>query len=166
MFLFTLIAILLFIKQPEFVTVPDYGFDYNFVFKVLLAAVSGLLIGMEREFKDKNAGLKTNMLVALGSCVFILMSVQFFGDDHVDKTRVLSQVIIGIGFLGGGVILKKGDTVRGLGTAATIWCSAAAGCIAAFYQITNLAIFTGVVVLINVIFGFLDDKVGKDDSKH
>lgn len=139
----------------------DWSFNPSFLFKILLAALSGLLIGLEREYKGKDAGLKTNMLVSVGSCVFILLSIKFFGDDYVDKTRVLSQVIIGIGFLGGGVILKKSDAIHGLTTAATVWCSAAAGCIAAFYLITDLFLFTALVVLVNIIFGLFDSKVGK-----
>ncbi len=139
---------------------PDWSLNSDFLIKILLAAFSGLFIGLEREYKGKDAGLKTNMLVSLGACVFILLSLKFFGDEFVDKTRVLGQVIIGIGFLGGGVILKKNDAIHGLTTAATVWCSAAAGCIAAFYLITDLAFFTALVVLINIIFGLLDQKVG------
>tara|TARA_R110002049_G_scaffold57021_3_gene156808 strand:+ start:13445 stop:13954 length:510 start_codon:yes stop_codon:yes gene_type:complete len=162
--LFDILSVLL-IQQAEVIgNAPDWSFNPDFLFKILLSALSGLLIGLEREFKGKDAGLKTNMLVSLGACVFILLSIKFFGDEFVDKTRVLSQVIIGIGFLGGGVILKKNDTIHGLTTAATVWCSAAAGCIAAFYLITDLALFTGLVVCINIVFGLVDKRVGNRKS--
>ena len=95
---------------------PDLTFNFDFLFKILLAIGAGLLIGVEREFKGKDAGLKTNMLVSVGSCVFVFLSLQFQGGESFDPTRVLSQVVTGIGFLGAGVILKKGANVQGLTT--------------------------------------------------
>ena len=82
---------------------PNLSFNFDFLFKILLAIGAGLLIGVEREFKGKDAGLKTNMLVSVGSCVFVFLSLQFQGGESFDPTRVLSQVVIGIGFLGAGV---------------------------------------------------------------
>ena len=131
----------------------------EFSIKIGVALLSGLLIGLEREYKGKNAGLKTNSLVALGAAVFVLISLKYQGEANVDITRVLSQVIIGIGFLGGGVILQKEDKIKGLTTAATVWCSAAAGCLAATGLFVELAIFTMVVVLFNLIFGYIDSKI-------
>lgn len=138
---------------------PDFVFNIDFLFKILLAIAAGLLIGLEREYKGKDAGLKTNMLVSVGSCVFVFLSLQFQGGESFDPTRVLSQVVTGIGFLGAGVILKKGATVQGLTTAATVWCSAAAGCIAAFYLVADLILFSGTVVFVNIIFGFIGRKI-------
>ncbi|MGC1630664.1 MAG: MgtC/SapB family protein, partial [Gelidibacter sp.] len=137
---------------------PDLEFSPAILFKILLAIGSGLLIGMEREYKGKDAGLKTNMLVSVGTCAFVVLSLQYQGGKFIDLTRVLSQVVTGIGFLGAGVIIKKGGNVQGLTTAATVWCSAAAGCIAALYMVADLMIFTGAVVLINLIFGFIGKK--------
>lgn len=137
---------------------PDLSFNFDFLFKILLAVGAGLLIGIEREYKGKDAGLKTNMLVSVGACVFVFLSLQFQGGESFDPTRVLSQVVTGIGFLGAGVIIKHGATVKGLTTAATVWCSAAAGALAAFYLITDLLLFTGTVILVNVIFGFFGKK--------
>lgn len=138
---------------------PDFTFSFDFLFKILLATGAGLLIGIEREFKGKDAGLKTNVLVSVGSCVFVFLSLQFQGGESIDPTRVLSQVVTGIGFLGAGVILKKGANVQGLTTAATVWCSAAAGCIAAFYLVMDLILFTGTVVFVNIIFGYVGKKI-------
>lgn len=140
---------------------PDFTFSPDFLFKILLAIGAGLLIGVEREYKGKDAGLKTNMLVSVGACVFVILSLQFQGGLSIDHTRVLSQVVTGIGFLGAGVILKKGGTVQGLTTAATVWCSAAAGCVAAFYLVADLILFTGTVVLVNLIFGFIGQRIGE-----
>ena len=82
---------------------PNLSFNFDFLFKILLAIGAGLLIGVEREFKGKDTGLKTNMLVSVGSCVFVFLSLQFQGGESFDPTRVLSQVVTGIGFLGAGV---------------------------------------------------------------
>ncbi|HTO16329.1 MAG TPA: MgtC/SapB family protein [Edaphocola sp.] len=140
---------------------PDYTFSADFLFKILLAIAAGLLIGVEREYKGKDAGLKTNMLVSVGACVFVILSLQFQGEISIDHTRVLSQVVTGIGFLGAGVILKQGGSVQGLTTAATVWCSAAAGCMAAFYLVADLILFTGTVILVNLIFGFIGKKMSE-----
>lgn len=139
---------------------PDFEFSSDFLFKIIMAIVAGLLIGLEREFKGKDAGLKTNMLVSVGACAFVILSLEFQGGKFIDLTRVLSQVVTGIGFLGAGVILKKKDMVQGLTTAATVWCSAAAGCIAALYLVTDLILFTVAVLLINFIFGLISKKIG------
>ncbi|MGY8914848.1 MAG: MgtC/SapB family protein [Flavobacteriales bacterium] len=136
----------------------------EFCLKIGLAMVSGLLIGLEREYKGKHAGLKTNTLVALGAAVFVIISLRYQGEANVDVTRVLSQVIIGIGFLGGGVILQKEDKIKGLTTAATIWCSAGAGCLAATGMFIELGILTFVVVFINIIFGYIDSKIEPVDK--
>lgn len=139
--------------------VPNFEISPDILFKILLAIGAGLLIGMEREYKGKDAGLKTNMLVSVGACAFVILSLQYQGGKFIDLTRVLSQVVTGIGFLGAGVIIKRGGTVQGLTTAATIWCSAAAGCIAALYMVGDLIIFTGAVVLVNIIFGLIGKKI-------
>lgn len=145
---------------------PQWELGIDFIVKIGLSVLAGLLIGIEREYKGKAAGLKTNMLVSLGACVFVSLSLHFQGGNYIDLTRVLSQVIIGVGFLGGGVILKRKGSIEGLTTAATVWCSAAAGCIAAMYLVGNLIIFTAMVVTINIIFGFIDSKIKSRESKN
>lgn len=137
----------------------------NFVVEIGAAMFAGLLMGLEREFKGKNAGLKTNMLVAIGSAIFVAASMEFRGENNVDITRVLSQVIIGVGFLGGGAILQKSDKIEGLTTAATIWCSAAAGCLAALRMFAELTFIALLVVLVNVIFDYVDSQIGKNKDE-
>ncbi|WP_203294517.1 MgtC/SapB family protein [Luteirhabdus pelagi] len=139
---------------------------YEFAIRLGAATLAGLLIGLEREWKDKEAGLKTNMLVAIGAAVFVMISLQFYGEKHVDITRVLGQVVVGIGFIGAGTILKKeeSNTVKGITTAATIWCSAAAGCVASMGMYWELGILTIVVVIINYIFGHIDKRINKNES--
>ncbi|HLV69644.1 MAG TPA: MgtC/SapB family protein, partial [Xanthomarina sp.] len=133
----------------------------DFSIKIGIATVSGLLIGLEREYKGKSAGLKTNALVVIGAAVYVLISLKFQGEDYADITRVLSQVVTGIGFLGGGVILQKKDTIKGLTTAATVWCSAGAGCLAATSMFFELIVLTLLVIIINLVFGYLDLKINK-----
>lgn len=137
----------------------------DFALKIGAAVLAGLLIGVEREFRNKQAGLKTNALVSLGAAVFVLTSMQFRGEPEVDITRVLGQVVTGIGFIGAGVILHKGATVKGLTTAATVWCSAAAGCLAATGQFWELLILTFLILFINVVFGAMDNLIDKKVSK-
>jgi len=106
------------------------------VFARLAAAlVAGAAIGVERQWHQKMAGLRTNALVALGSAGFVAFS-SVVGQG--DPTRVAAQVVSGIGFLGAGVILREGINVRGLNTAATLWCSAMVGTFAGggFYALS------------------------------
>lgn len=131
----------------------------DFIIRVSLALGSGFLIGLEREFKSKSAGLKTNMLVALGASIFVLVSLEFSNKDYTDLTRVLGQVVTGIGFLGAGAIIQKGTNIKGLTTAATIWCSAGAGCLAAVGMYWELLTITVLVLIVNFIFGLLDIKI-------
>ena len=98
----------------------------DYMFRIGCAFLMGALIGLERQFRQHNAGLRTNILVALASAAFTVLSVTMTTDSG-DPSRVAAQIVSGIGFLGGGLILKEGFTVRGLNTAATIWCSAACG---------------------------------------
>lgn len=90
-----------------------------------LALLLGAAIGAERQFRQRTAGLRTNALVALGSAAFVDLAQRIAGD--LEAVRVISYVVSGIGFLGAGVIMKEGMNVRGLNTAATLWCSAAVG---------------------------------------
>lgn len=143
---------------PELLLLEITGLK-SFILQIGVAMASGLCIGLEREFKGKQAGLKTNMLVAVGAAVFVVISLRFRGETGVDITRVLSQVIIGIGFLGGGAILQRSNKIEGLTTAATIWCSAGAGCLAAFSMFWELAFLTLLVVIINIVFEYIDKKI-------
>lgn len=94
--------------------------------RLALAAGLGGAIGLEREFRHKPAGLRTNMLIALGSALFSVLSVEL-GSAAGSPDRVAAQIVTGIGFLGAGAILRTGDHVQGLTTAATIWVNAAIG---------------------------------------
>ncbi len=97
----------------------------DFVIRLVLAFIIGAAIGVERQWRQTQAVLKTNVLVCIGSAMFVMSSAMAPG--YHDSTRVAAQVVSGIGFLGGGVILREGASVRGLNTAATLWCAAAVG---------------------------------------
>ncbi len=100
----------------------------HFALNVGAAFLMGVAIGLERQFRQHPAGLRTNALVCVGAALFVSLSRIASPDDS--PTRIAAQVVSGIGFLGGGVILREGLTVKGMNTAATLWCSAAVGVLA------------------------------------
>jgi putative Mg2+ transporter-C (MgtC) family protein len=100
----------------------------HFVANIVVALVLGGAIGLERQWRQRTAGLRTNALVALGSALFVSLSLLI--DHESSPTRIAAQVVSGLGFLGGGVILREGLNVRGMNTAATLWCSGAIGTLA------------------------------------
>jgi putative Mg2+ transporter-C (MgtC) family protein len=107
--------------------------DWNLILRLLIAAVLGSVIGIEREKKAWAPGLRTHMLVSVGACLFMIVSAFGFSDilgTHnviLDPSRIAAQVVSGIGFLGAGSILLRGEVVRGLTTAASLWSVAAIG---------------------------------------
>ncbi|MBQ8703449.1 MAG: MgtC/SapB family protein [Bacteroidales bacterium] len=127
-----------------------------FVFRLACALMAGIIIGTQRELRQRQAGLTTNSLVAVGACLFILLSESVImgamasgGPVNNDNLRVLSQVVTGIGFLGAGVIMKDGLTIHGLSSAATIWCSAAVGCICGYGLWREALIAVAAIIFIN-----------------
>lgn len=113
------------------------------------AVVLGACIGFERQWRQRMAGLRTNTLVALGAATFVLFAGLIPGD--ASPTRVAAQVVSGIGFLGAGLIFKEGLNVRGLNTAATLWCSAAIGVLCGAGLQWHAALAAGFVMLVNLL---------------
>ena len=101
---------------------------WTFALNTGAALLMGVAIGIERQWRQHTAGLRTNALVSLGAALFVGLSTLV--DREASPTRIAAQVVSGLGFLGGGVILREGLNVRGLNTAATIWCSGAIGSLA------------------------------------
>ena len=138
----------------------------DFALRLGVGVGCGALIGLERQWRARMAGLRTNALVAAGATLFVLYAV---ATEDSSPTRVASYVVSGIGFLGGGVILREGANVRGLNTAATLWCSAAVGVLAASGHLLFTVIATGTVIGIHM-FGrplgrLIDrDNTGDDDE--
>jgi putative Mg2+ transporter-C (MgtC) family protein len=130
-------------------------------FRILLAALLGGFIGLEREISDHPAGLRTHVSVALGAALFGIVSGYGFDEFdasrtdtnfQVDPTRVASNIVTGVGFLGGGAILKYGPTVRGLTTAASLWVTAAIGlgCALGSYLVTLATTFALLAALVGL----------------
>ena len=128
-------------------------------FGLSAAFLLGGLIGFERQWRQRLAGLRPNTLVALGAPTFVLFAGFFPGE--ASPTRVAAQVVSGIGFLGAGIIFKEGFNVSGLNTAATLWCSAAVGvlCGAGFYP--HAAIATVFVISVNLVLRPLVRTIGR-----
>ncbi|MFE6857306.1 MgtC/SapB family protein [Nocardia sp. NPDC057668] len=109
----------------------------------------GAVIGFERQYRARMAGLRTNALVAAGATLFVLLSAHGFNGGTADPTRVAAQIVSGIGFLGAGVILRDGFNIRGLNTAATLWCAAAVGSLAGAGMYSTAVAGAFVVVVVN-----------------
>ena len=137
-------------------------FNIDFIIRIGAALVLGFLLGLERELTNKNAGLRTHILVCLGACVFTIISIYGFpsyatGDNVIvdqatgirDTGRVVAQVVSGIGFIGAGAVLRNGPMIIGLTTAATLWLSAAIGmtCGVGMYGLATIATLASVAVL-------------------
>jgi putative Mg2+ transporter-C (MgtC) family protein len=101
----------------------------SFLYRLLAALLLGSIVGLERQWRQRMAGTRTNALVAAGAAAFV-MAGSLLVDDPTARGRIASYVVSGVGFLGAGVIFKDGANVRGLNTAATIWCSASIGVLA------------------------------------
>ena len=130
----------------------------DFLARLSIALLAGLIIGFERQWHHKPAGLKTNMLVATGAAIFVLISIKIAQlDTKIDVTRIIAQVVTGVGFLGAGVIFREGSSVHGLNSAATIWCSAAIGCMAATGYFIETSICTALVIVVNSFLEPLDN---------
>jgi putative Mg2+ transporter-C (MgtC) family protein len=101
--------------------------DLGYALRLLLAALLGAAVGLEREIHDHPAGMRTHLLVSLGSAGFTVLSIAAFPGPGSDPARVAAQIVTGIGFLGAGAILKEGVSIHGLTTAASLWVVAAVG---------------------------------------
>lgn len=124
----------------------------DFVIRLIIAFFLGSILGLERQWRQRIAGLQTNAtntLVATGSCLFVLIAVMTPSDSS--PTRITAQIVSGIGFLGGGVILRDGLTVRGLNTAATLWCAAALGALTGAGFMVEALVGTLTIVLANLM---------------
>lgn len=121
----------------------------NFIIRLLTAIVLGFIIGLERQYRQTLAGgIRTNVLVCVGSCLFVMYSYIVTGGD---SPRIAGQIVTGVGFLGGGVILRDGFNVRGLNTAATLWCTAAVGVLTSSGNLIFAIVAALTIVLSNII---------------
>jgi putative Mg2+ transporter-C (MgtC) family protein len=117
---------------------------------LLLAVLLGILIGAEREWRQRSAGLRTNALVCLGSAAFVDLAVTLT-HTPANISQLIAYVISGVGFLGAGAIMKEGASVRGLNTAATMWCSAAVGATASAGKASTALTLCLIVIAVNLL---------------
>jgi putative Mg2+ transporter-C (MgtC) family protein len=143
------------LAQPELAR-PEFPSQLELALRLVLAGALAGLIGLERELTDHPSGLRTHMAVAIGSCLFCITSgyaftefiaLQSDNNYSLDPSRIAAQVVSGIGFLGGGAIIKQGNTVRGLTSAAGLWVSAAVGMAVAFGMYLEATVGSIVLVL-------------------
>lgn len=144
----------------------------TYIIRMACALLCGFIIGLERQIRKRNAGLVTNTLVAIGACTFILISETIIATSlqagvtvNNDNLRVLSQVVTGIGFLGAGVILKDGVSIHGLNSAATLWCSAAVGCLCGYGLWLQALVSTAAILIANWLLKWVEHKLEERDQQ-
>ena len=144
--------------------------QWNMIVHVLVAVGLGSLVGLERQWRARLAGLRTNALVAAGAALFVLLSKYGFLDiarltgASYDGSRVAAQIVSGIGFIGGGVILREGLSVRGLNTAATLWSTAAVGSLAGAGLYVLACFGALVIVTANLVLRPLGRRIDRQPS--
>lgn len=141
--------------MDEYVDITEY------LLRIGTAFLLGAIIGFERQWQQKNAGLRTNTLVAIGAASFVLLSINLYSLSGGDPSRITAQIVTGIGFIGAGVIMKDGFNVRGLNTAATIWCSAAVGTLTGMGFLFEALATTSAVVLSHLILRPISNRLSK-----
>ena len=135
----------------------------DFALRLLMAFLLAVGIGIERQWLKTRAVLKTNVLVALGSAMFVMLSIMTPGDTS--PTRISAQIVSGVGFLGGGVILREGASVRGINTAATLWCAAALGTLAGSGFFIQACVSTVAIVGANLLLRPLAEAFKLQDEE-
>ena len=133
----------------------------EFVVRLGAAVLGGALIGFERQWRSRGAGLRTNTLVAAGAAMFVLISELTPHRADLDPTRITSYVVSGVGFLGAGVIISDGVSVRGINTAATLWCAAAVGALSASGFVWQAGTATAAILPINIVLRPLARRIDR-----
>lgn len=131
-----------------------------------VALALGAFIGLERELSDKAAGLRTNILICVGSCLFAILSRLLADSVGTDVTRIAAQIVSGIGFLGAGAIMREGEHVTGLTTAATIWVVAAIGVTVGFGYYSLAAAAAVMTLVVQGVFPHLDTMIDELRQRH
>lgn len=137
--------------------IPDAG-DLDMFLRLLMAVALGSVIGIERAFRDKPAGFRTNILICVGACVFTISSSAVAG-GNVDPSRIAAQIVSGVGFLGAGAIIRDAKGVVGLTTAATIWSVAALGMAAGLGEYKLAMAGCAGVLFVLVVMPLLSDAI-------
>ncbi len=126
------------------------GVTWGHIIRICLAAVLGAVLGIERELNGRPAGLRTGMMVAVGACLFTILSIQGFPGQ--DTTRIASQIVIGVGFLGSGALIRGDKEIHGLTTAADIWLVAGIGmAVGAGMEVLGMFVAAFAVIMLTVL---------------
>lgn len=145
--------------------------DADILIRILFSIILGSAIGLERELTNKAAGLRTQIMVCLGACIFTILSIYGFSTAVTmypigDPSRVAAQIITGIGFIGAGTVLRQGLTVTGLTTASTLWIVAAIGMACGCGKISIAVVSTVLAVAILVLIRIVELKIMPRNLKH
>lgn len=143
----------------QFIATFDLPNFLDTVVSLVVAFVLGTLIGAERQYRQRSAGLRTNVLVCVGAAVFVDLAMRLEGSGGA--VRVIANVVTGIGFLGAGVIMKEGLNVRGLNTAATLWASAAVGACAGTDRVAEAILATLLILACNTLLRPLVNRINR-----
>jgi putative Mg2+ transporter-C (MgtC) family protein len=127
----------------------DLDHELALAARLIVAAILGAVVGLEREYHDHPAGMRTHLLVSVGAAAFTVLSIEAFAAPGADPARIAAQIVTGIGFLGAGAILKDRGSIKGLTTAASLWAVAAVG-MAAGAAAWGVAIATTTIVVISL----------------
>lgn len=143
----------------------------DILIRIIFAIILGSIIGLERELTNKSAGLRTQIMVCLGACIFTILSIHGFATAVTlyplgDPSRVAAQIITGIGFIGAGTVLRQGLTVTGLTTASTLWIVAAIGMACGCGKISIAVVSTILSVAILVLIRIFERKLLPRNLKH
>ncbi len=143
----------------------------DILLRIIFSIILGSIIGLERELTNKSAGLRTQIMVCLGSCLFTILSIYGFSTAVTlyplgDPSRVAAQIITGIGFIGAGTVLRQGLTVTGLTTASTLWIVAAIGMACGCGKLNIAVVSTILAVAILVLIRILEMKIMPKNLKH
>ena len=131
--------------------------------RILVATICGVIIGIDRELKQKVAGVRTFILISVGCAIFSSISMLMAGENS-DPSRIVGQIITGIGFLGGGVIIKTDDKIIGVTTAAFIWCVSAIGVLAGLGAIWTPILLSFGLLIVSLIFEKFETFIKKIKS--
>lgn len=145
--------------------------DADILIRIIFSIILGSVIGLERELTNKSAGLRTQIMVCLGACIFTILSIYGFSTAVTlyplgDPSRVAAQIITGIGFIGAGTVLRQGLTVTGLTTASTLWIVAAIGMACGCGKISIAVVSTVFAVVILVLIRMIELKIMPNNLKH
>jgi putative Mg2+ transporter-C (MgtC) family protein len=135
----------------------------EFLTRLAVAAILGVAIGFERQWRQRSAGLQTSSLVSVGAALFTLLDAIIGAGD---STRIVAGIVTGVGFIGGGVILRTGLGISGLNTAATIWASAAVGALAGFGLWREAALGAGGIIFLNLVLTPLAEAIDVRAREH